>query len=156
MTKKPRAERKYVATKGQLTQQFRQFPNRQAPKNSRPVLESGTAVKTVYLSKAPIDWDREKLEKALESHEKRMFIELQDSGRIVRKVIKTLAGMEGDVRIQMVWEILGTKNTKAYRKTLKEAKLGANASPVGAIEAGQNEPGRTEAQPNREEGPVPL
>ncbi len=155
MTKLPRAERHYVVTKGQLTREFRAYPQNKGQPYSRPVLESGTAVKTIYISKAPMDMTSEQLEKALDRHETIMRKEITSTGRIVRKVIKTLHGLEGDVRFQMVWEVLGVKNTKKVRRN--HARMGTTyASALEPVEGSQAEPGRVEAQAGNEEGPVQI
>lgn len=154
MTKKPRHERNYIATNGLLNPQYHQNPERQAPPFSRPVLESGTAIKTVYLSRAPQELTSEQLAKALDNHTRKMQAEIQASGRIVRRVIKTVAGLEGDVRIQMMWEILGSKPTKHYRRN--HAKIDRNGPAVDADQGSPTEPGRTQPQADSETGPVPL
>lgn len=131
---------KWPAVRKELRHDLRTQTQNKGQPFSRPVLESGTALKTVYLSKASQKLSQEQLEKAMENHERIMRKELQASGRIVRKITKTLAGIEGDVRLMMTWEILGAKKTKEYR-----ARLKANASDVGAVEGVKDEPGRPPA-----------
>jgi hypothetical protein len=156
MTKLPRSERNYVVTGGVLNAAFRQNPNRRPAPFSRPVIDSGTAYKTVYLSRAPLSLDNEGLVKALERHEFLMRKELQDRGYIVRKTIRTVAGLNGDIRVQMLWEKLGEKRTKEFRKAQKHVRVSEDAGSVGTGQGSETEPGRAPIQTDSEEGPVPL
>lgn len=139
----------WPVVKGTLRSDLRQRPTNKGQPFSRPVLESGTAIKTVYLSKASTKLSQEALEKALDGHERTMRSELQDSGRIVRKVTRTLAGAEGDVRLLMTWEILGAKRTKLYRKR-------QNAGIVVPKQGSADQSGRSETPEGAEQTSVPL
>lgn len=144
----------YIATKGRLNPQHRQNPERQPPPFARPVIDSGTAFKTVYLSRAPEKWGNDELLKALEHHEYLMRKELQAKGYIVRKTIRTVSGLGGDVRVQMLWEVLGEKRTKTYRRN--RAKLGLDAAVALNTEGVPDQPGRPEAQEDSQSSAVPL
>lgn len=112
----PRDVNRYAAVKGELRYDLRKRPTNTGQPFSRPVLESGTAFKTVYLSKAPKAMTHERMAEVLNAHERQMRIELQLSGRLVRKVTRIASGSEGDCKLLMSWEILGSKKTKAWRK----------------------------------------
>lgn len=77
----------------------------------REVIDSGEAFKTVYLSKAPAEWDADRLGLELEKHVTVMRKEVQQTGRLVRIVQKFPTGY-GDVRIIMKWVKLGDKYSK--------------------------------------------
>lgn len=80
----------------------------------RPVIDSGDAVKTIYLSKAPPSFGHEDLQRAMDWHIKDMRRELNFHGRTPTKITKVLWG-EGDVRVIMHWEVYGNKPTKRER-----------------------------------------
>lgn len=105
-----------LATKGQLLPEFRQFPQNKGQPFSRPTIETGTAHKTVYLSKAQSKLTQDQMERALAAHVSSMRRELQRSGKLVTGMTKTLSGAEGDCRIIMTWSVLGEKRTKHWRK----------------------------------------
>ncbi len=109
-------ERKqYLVTKRKLTYPSLQHPQNKGQPYSRPVLESGEAVKNVYLSKAPPSFGNDELEKALNDHIRRMRKEMHRDGKQITKITKVLWG-EGDVRLIATWQVLGAKRTKKYRK----------------------------------------
>lgn len=133
---------------GVLSPKLMSNPERVAPKNSRPVLESGSAYKTIYLSKAPSSMGHEELAKALEKHVRQMQAELQYDGKLVTKTVKTITG-EGDARVTMSWVILGVKNTKHTRRAL-------NGRNVGSVKGGAKEPGHLATQEKDVGDGVPL
>lgn len=107
---------RYQVVQGRLRPDLMQRPENKGQPYSRPVIDSGVATKVVYLSKAPKDYTYQQLAAALEFHERKMRIELEQAGKMVRKVTRTIAGAEGDARLHMTWEVLGEKRTKHYRR----------------------------------------
>ncbi len=99
----------------------------------RPILDSGSAYKIVYLSKAPAHLTNEQLEKAINSHVRTFRKELQAQGKLVKKINRSLYGIMGDVRLEALWEVLGVKRTKAFRRAQVNAGLSSteSASPDG-------------------------
>lgn len=116
--------------------------NPERPPFARPIIDSGEAFKKVYLSKAPVDFDSEKLAKALEHHVRKMQAELARDGKLVTSITKTLDGKEGDVRVICRWVVLGQKRNKHWRRRNAVQKPGAEAS--GAAETQGSESGEVQ------------
>ena len=97
----------------------------------RPILDSGSAYKVVYLSKAPLVFTNEQMEKAMDHHIRTMYKELQAQGKTVLKINKSLHGIMGDVKIEAIWVVLGEKRTKEWRRR-NASRLGVEqVSPDG-------------------------
>lgn len=90
----------------------------------RPVLETGKAVKTIFLSQAPKDMTPEDAGKAMDSHVNKMIGELVKSGKVVTSISKSIVGY-GDVKVVMKWAVLGEKQTKKARRAATAQKAGA-------------------------------
>lgn len=75
----------------------------------RQILESGKAYKLVKLSRAPQEWDADKLADAVDYHTKDMRKELKNQGKLVQRVEKTISGVNGDMQLTAFWVILGKK-----------------------------------------------
>lgn len=135
---------RYKAVNGVLRWDLWERKDRQAPPFARPVIESGEAYKKVYLSKAPADFDSEKLTKALENHVRRMQKELARDGKLVTAITKTLDGQEGDVRVIMKWVVLGQKRNKHWRRrngVANHGRIQGDASSLGIVEGSAAQPG---------------
>lgn len=147
---KPERHQKYLVSSGQLT-----YPNRSNPKTerrpgARPVIDSGQAYKTVFLSKAPPKWGTDELNKALDHHIHKMRKEVAADGKLVTKIYTTVWGVDGDCRIVMNWEVLGEKRTKSWRKAQR-----ATVGDVGSSQ-GREESGRAAPQAENVADGVPL
>ena len=129
---------RYKCVEGRLRFDLMERPQNKGQPYSRPVIESGTAYKTVYLSKAAKTVGYEKMAEVLDYHEYLMRKELQASGKIVRKVTRTITGQEGDCRIIMTWEVLGAKRTKHYRRAMMGDNAANAGNPQGESEAGHS------------------
>lgn len=90
----------------------------------RPVLETGKAVKTVFLSQAPADLAPDKASEVIDRHVGTMIAELVKGGKVVTGISKSVVGY-GDVKITMKWAVLGEKQTKKARRAAGAQKAGA-------------------------------
>ena len=125
-----RLGKQYTVTDGVLVWSHRERPERKGQPFSRAVLESGTAIKTVYLSKAQEKTTEKEAERILQFHERDMRKEMQKDGRLILRLTRIMSGQRGDVRLLADWVILGVKKTKHHRR----AMLRSDASHVRIVE----------------------
>lgn len=90
----------------------------------RPVLETGKAVKTIFMSQAPADMTPDDAHEAIQRHVNQMTGELVKGGKVVTGISKSIVGY-GDVKITMKWAVLGEKQTKKARRASRAKKTGA-------------------------------
>ena len=92
----------------------------------RPIIETGTATKYVYLSQAPQKLTPDEANDAIRRHIGLMVAELGKENKLVTSITKTVVGW-GDVRVQAKWVVLGEKETKKARR----AKAGSQKASAG-------------------------
>lgn len=90
----------------------------------RPILETGKAVKTVFMSQARADMTPDDAHEAVQRHVNQMIGGLVKGGKVVTSISKSIVGY-GDVKITMKWVVLGEKQTKKARRAAAAKKVGA-------------------------------
>lgn len=144
---------RYKAVNGVLRWDLWARKDRVPPPFSRPVIDSGEAFKTVYLSKAPAHFTHEDMEKALNHHVRAMQKELQAQDRMVTSIVKTLRGE--DAVIHMKWVVYGAKRNKHWRRL--HGKIGrVDASSLESVKGSTAEPGPPAVSTDLPQGGVPL